>query len=259
MMEQLRRTHPTFVHCFLPQHGAGLCDVRAPDNMQGSKTSLNMGRPQDDVSINVPLVRAQLRGVQILDAVRLHKVGFPESLSYSAFWRRFSILDEGTRSPGVGEEKVAVENLIKSLDLDKSSFRMGNTMLFTREGVIAGLEEERDHRLKEKIVRLQALARGHLARKRLNNKRTQDIAMRCIQKNVRKFMGVRGWPWWRLLVKVAPLLNVHRTEEQLQARTDELEMLKAKLEKVEKDRVEEEQLQARTDELEMLKAKLEKV
>ena len=93
-------------------------------------------------------------------------------------------------------------------------------------------------RLKEKIVRLQALARGHLARKRLNNKRTQDIAMRCIQKNVRKFMGVRGWPWWRLLVKVTPLLNVHRTEEQLQARTDELEMLKAKLEKVEKDRVE---------------------
>ena len=31
---------------------------------------------------------------------------------------------------------------------------------------------------------------------------TQDIAIRCIQKNVRKFMGVRGWPWWRLLIKV---------------------------------------------------------
>lgn len=236
MMEQLRRTHATFVHCFLPQHTAGLCDVRTVDSLQGSKTSINMGRQGEEVSLNVPLIRAQLRGVQILDAVRLHKVGFPESLSYSSFWRRFSLLDEVSKSPGIGEEKLAVENLVKSLDLDKSSFRMGNTMLFAREGVIAGLEEDRDHRLKEKIVRLQALARGHLARKKLNNKRTQDIAMRCIQKNVRKFMGVRGWPWWRLLIKVTPLLNVHRTEEQLQAKTDELEMLKNKLEKVERDR-----------------------
>lgn len=32
-------------------------------------------------------------------------------------------------------------------------------------------------------------------------------------------MSVREWPWWRLYVKVAPLLNVHRTEDQLKAKT----------------------------------------
>ena len=48
---------------------------------------------------------------------------------------------------------------------------------------------------------------------------TQDIAIRCIQKNVRKFMGVRGWPWWRLLIKITPMLNVHRTENQLKSQT----------------------------------------
>ena len=48
---------------------------------------------------------------------------------------------------------------------------------------------------------------------------TQDIAIRCIQKNVRKFMGVRDWHWWRLLIKLTPLLNVHRTEDQLKSRT----------------------------------------
>lgn len=47
----------------------------------------------------------------------------------------------------------------------------------------------------------------------------QDLAVRCIQRNVRKLMSVREWPWWRLYVKVAPLLNVHRTEDQLKART----------------------------------------
>ena len=48
---------------------------------------------------------------------------------------------------------------------------------------------------------------------------TQDIAIRCIQKNVRKFMGVREWQWWRLLVKLTPMLNVNRTEDQLKSRT----------------------------------------
>lgn len=46
----------------------------------------------------------------------------------------------------------------------------------------------------------------------------QDLAVRCIQRNVRKLMSVREWPWWRLYVKIAPLLNVHRTEDQLKAR-----------------------------------------
>jgi len=60
--------------------------------------------------------------------------------------------------------------------------------------------------------------------------------VRCIQRNVRAFMQVRDWPWWRLLVRVTPLLNVHRTEEQLQIANDELQALKTKLEKLESDR-----------------------
>lgn len=49
-------------------------------------------------------------------------------------------------------------------------------------------------------------------------------------------MQVRDWPWWRLLVRVTPLLNVHRTEEQLKIANDELAMLRVKLEKLESDR-----------------------
>ena len=60
--------------------------------------------------------------------------------------------------------------------------------------------------------------------------------MRCIQRNVRAFLAVRDWPWWRLLVRVTPLLNVHRTEEQLKIANDELQTLRLKLEKIENDR-----------------------
>lgn len=49
-------------------------------------------------------------------------------------------------------------------------------------------------------------------------------------------MQVRDWPWWRLLVRVTPLLNVHRTEEQLKIANDELQSLRAKMEKLEGDR-----------------------
>jgi myosin-18 len=47
----------------------------------------------------------------------------------------------------------------------------------------------------------------------------QDLAIRCLQKNVRKFMGVREWPWWRLLIRLTPMLNVQRTANQLKTQT----------------------------------------
>ena len=77
------------------------------------------------------------------------------------------------------------------------------------------LESQRDEKLAGMVVNLQAHCRGFLARRKLSQRKLQDLAVRCIQRNVRKFMLVRDWPWWRLLVRVTPLLNVHRTEEEL--------------------------------------------
>merc|ERR1712025_1466425 len=105
-------------------------------------------------------------------------------------------------------------------------------------GVLGQLEEERYDRIGTKIINLQAYCRGYLARKKAKKLKTQDIAIRCIQKNVRKFMGVRGWPWWRLLIKVTPMLNVHRTENQLKSQTEELDALRNKYEKIDKERQE---------------------
>lgn len=85
-------------------------------------------------------------------------------------------------------------------------------------------------------MQLQAYCRGHLARKRVSQRRVQELAVKCIQRNVRAFMQVRDWPWWRLLVRVSPLLAVNRTEEQLKIANDELVTLKTKLEKLETDR-----------------------
>ena len=132
-----------------------------------------------------------------------------------------------------GGERQAVEQLLEDLDVETNNYRLGNTQVFLRSGIISQFEDERYERLGDKIVSLQAYCRGYLARRSSRRLRSQDLAIRCIQKNVRKFVGVRDWAWWRLLIKVTPLLNVHRTEEQLKAREDEVDKLRARLDKLE--------------------------
>ena len=53
LLEQLRRTKVQFVHCFLPQHNSGLCEIKGVNNSTGTKS--------DEILMNVPLVRSQVR------------------------------------------------------------------------------------------------------------------------------------------------------------------------------------------------------
>ncbi|KAL1399482.1 hypothetical protein pipiens_008180 [Culex pipiens pipiens] len=137
-------------------------------------------------------------------------------------------------SPVAEEDVVSDKNVATSCDQIVPP-RCDTEVLF-RSGVLNQLEAKRDELLSDRIIQLQSYCRGHLARKRLAQRRVQELAVKCIQRNVRAFMKVREWPWWRLLVRVTPLLNVHRTEEQLKIATTELQVLKSKLEKVEGER-----------------------
>lgn len=232
IVETLRRTRLHFVHCLLPQHNAGLCELKTTLLMP-SKTSSS-----EEILMNVPLIRSQIRGASLLDAVRLHKQGFPDHMLYSEFKRRFEILAplEVRQSSPILDEKKAVEILMENLDIDKTQYRFGLSQIFFRTDALLQLEEQRDERLHGTIIHFQAFCRGYLARKKLAKLKVQDVAIRCVQRNVRKFMAIRSWPWWRLLVKVLPLLNVHRMEEELRTKSDELENLKVKVEKLEKER-----------------------
>ncbi|XP_043225298.1 unconventional myosin-XVIIIa-like isoform X2 [Amphibalanus amphitrite] len=239
VVEQLRRTRARFVHCLLPQHTAGLCELRpATANTTAPSAGQKTASPEE-IIINVPLLRSQLRGAQLLDALRLHKQGYPEHMPFAEFRRRFALLapdvtvDEG--STAGGDERAAVDQLMLQLDVDPASYRLGLSQIFFRSSALPQLEERRDERLQDKIVRFQARCRGLLARRQFARRKVQDVAIRCIQKNVRKYVGVRDWPWWRLLVRVTPLLDVHRTEQQLQSATEELATLRERVEKLEKE------------------------
>lgn len=131
---------------------------------------------------------------------------------------------------------MTVEDILTLNEIDTSTYRIGLSQVLFRCGVLNQLEAKRDELLSDRITQFQAMCRGYLVRKKLSQRRVQELAVRCIQRNVRAFLSVRDWPWWRLLVRVTPLLNVHRTEEQLKIASDELLTLRSKLEKYENER-----------------------
>lgn len=100
------------------------------------------------------------------------------------------------------------------------------------------MEDARDDKTTDTIVELQSVCRGFLARRKLKKLQVQCTAIRCIQKNIRCFLVVNNWPWWRLYTKVLPLLDVHRTEEELKNKSGEVDTLKSKLARLEREKKE---------------------
>ncbi|XP_060649879.1 unconventional myosin-XVIIIa isoform X5 [Drosophila nasuta] len=140
--------------------------------------------------------------------------------------------------PQLVATKVAQVQAVRCIQTQVEIYPTYTKEILFRSGVLNELEAKRDVLLSDRIIQLQAFCRGYLARKKMSQRRIQELAVRCIQRNVKAFLAVRDWPWWRLLVRVTPLLNVHRTEEQLKIANEELIMLRAKLEKIEYDRSE---------------------
>ncbi|XP_050079947.1 unconventional myosin-XVIIIa [Anopheles maculipalpis] len=245
LIDTLRRTGMHFVYCYLPQHNGGTAmmangvGLEHQQQHQSSPAEIG-GRQREDDIINIPLLRSQLRGSQMLDFARLYRLGFPISVPLAEFVIRFGLLAEGGTTIGPGAnangEAAMVDSILNNCEVDSSVYRIGTSQVFFRSGVLGALEAKRDDLLSDRVIQLQAHCRGYLARKRLARRRLQELAVKCIQRNVRAFLKVRDWPWWRLLVRVTPLLAVHRTEEQLKAATVELQQVRAKLEKIEAER-----------------------
>ncbi|XP_068765636.1 unconventional myosin-XVIIIa isoform X15 [Struthio camelus] len=244
LIDSIKKSKMHFVHCFLPKaEGAG-GDPRGLPSRRVSGSELDLPAEHCEaglMQLDVPLLRAQLRGSRLLDALRMYRQGYPDHMVFAEFRRRFDVLAPHlTKKHGrnyiVVDEKRAVEELLESLDLEKSSYHMGLSRVFFRAGCLARLEEQRDEQTSKNITLFQAACRGFLARQLFKKRKIQDLAIRCVQKNIKKNKGVKGWPWWKLFTTVRPLIEVQLTEDQIRGKDEEIQQLKGKLEKVEKER-----------------------
>ncbi|XP_055258429.1 unconventional myosin-XVIIIa isoform X13 [Moschus berezovskii] len=247
LIDTVKKSKLHFVHCFLPVAEGWAGEPRSAASRRVSSSS-ELDLPPGEhceagglLPLDVPLLRAQLRGSRLLDAVRMYRQGYPDHMVFSEFRRRFDVLAPHlTKKHGrnyiVVDERRAVEELLESLDLEKSSCCMGLSRVFFRAGTLARLEEQRDEQTSRNLTLFQAACRGYLARQHFKKKKIQDLAIRCVQKNIKKNKGVKDWPWWKLFTTVRPLIEVQLSEEQIRNKDEEIQQLKSKLEKVEKER-----------------------
>ncbi|KAK1800878.1 hypothetical protein P4O66_006054 [Electrophorus voltai] len=195
----------------------------------------------DGGSFDVPALRIQLHSTHLLPALQLYRIGYPEHMSLSDFRCRFQAL-----SPPVMKrygsvfitpnERKAVEELLSELDLDKKSIVLGAGRVFMKRGVLTSLARQRDALVSGWLGHLQAACLGHLARQRYRHLKVQQMAVSCIQRNVRVLTTVATWSWWKLLCKVRPLLDVNIVDCRLRAKEEEISSLRRRLEKSEKER-----------------------
>ncbi|XP_012588970.1 PREDICTED: myosin-14 [Condylura cristata] len=199
LMATLSNTNPSFVRCIVPNHEkrAGKLEPR--------------------------LVLEQLRCNGVLEGIRICRQGFPNRILFQEFRQRYEILTPNAIPKGFMDGKQACEKMIHALDLEPNLYRVGQSKVFFRAGVLAHLEEERDLKVTDIIVSFQAAARGYLARRAFQKRQQQQSALRVMQRNCAAYLKLRHWQWWRLFTKVKPLLQVTRQDEVLQARAQELQ------------------------------------
>uniref|UniRef100_A0A3Q3EEH9 Myosin, heavy chain 9a, non-muscle n=1 Tax=Kryptolebias marmoratus TaxID=37003 RepID=A0A3Q3EEH9_KRYMA len=204
LMTTLRNTNPNFVRCIIPNHEkkAGKLDPH--------------------------LVLDQLRCNGVLEGIRICRQGFPNRIVFQEFRQRYEILTPNAIPKGFMDGKQACVLMIKALELEPDMYRVGQSKVFFRAGVLAHLEEERDVKITDVIISFQALCRGYVARKAFAKRQQQLIAMKVIQRNCAAYLKLRNWQWWRLFTKVKPLLQVTRQEEDLIAKEEELLLVKEK-------------------------------
>ncbi|XP_066520338.1 myosin-9a [Hoplias malabaricus] len=209
LMTTLRNTNPNFVRCIIPNH----------EKKAGK--------------LEPHLVLDQLKCNGVLEGIRICRQGFPNRIVFQEFRQRYELLTPNAIPKGFMDGKQACALMIKALELDPNLYRIGQSKVFFRAGVLAHLEEDRDIKITNVILKFQAWCRGYVARKAFAKRQQQLTAMRVIQRNCAAYLKLRNWHWWRLFTKVKPLLQMTRQEEEMQAKDEELEKVKEKQQQAE--------------------------
>jgi len=230
LMETLHNCDPHFVRCLVPN------------------THKKPGE------VEPPLIMHQLKCNGVLEGIRICMRGFPNRMLYPDFKLRYAIL-AAKELASSNDNKTAVWALMDKIEFSRERYRLGHTLVFFRAGALALLEEMRD----DIVLKLLRMLQGEIrlryrsieAKKRINQR---ELLVVC-QRQFRKYMALREWGWFIIILKTRPLIGLPNPEEELR----ELEA-KAQAtygvykEKVEtRKKLEEENIQIEADKKALLK------
>lgn len=223
LMELLRATQPHFVRCILP-------------NLKKSSSEFDK-----------KLVLDQLRCNGVLEGIRISRLGYPGRLPFSEFNDRYSIFSGDADEFGALIPRKQTEKILSEMDgsgmwVDGAGYRLGATMVFFRQGVLADIEDMRDKRIAALARTAQSLIRRKLVVRRFNLEKERARAITLLQENARRSVDFLRWRWWSLFLRIKPLLEVKKNEERSKEREEQIReyALLVEKERAEKRNVEEE-------------------
>lgn len=232
LMTQLQATHPHFVRCIIPNH------------------------KKQPKSLDSLLVLDQLRCNGVLEGIRIARSGFPNRLPFSDFKSRYQVLVPMPQ--GFVDGQKACQHILSGLKMDTNLYRVGLTKVFFKSGVLAELEEQRESCVRDVIVRFQAVARGCMTRRKFLKAQHRHEAALIIKQNLNVYSNLKNNKWWKLYVKMRPLLATSKDIVERRAKDAEVKRLEKKMAGIEEDResISERCRKAET-ELTKIQAKLE--
>uniref|UniRef100_A0A0R3RHL6 Myosin motor domain-containing protein n=1 Tax=Elaeophora elaphi TaxID=1147741 RepID=A0A0R3RHL6_9BILA len=237
LMGMLYQTHPHFIRCIIPNEkkASGVIDSA--------------------------LVLNQLTCNGVLEGIRICRKGYPNRMVYPDFKHRYAILAaDAARS---SDEKAASTGITDFLcnngKLSDEEFKMGETKIFFKAGILARLEDLRDEALRVIMTNLQAQVRTFLGLTDRKRRLHQKSGLLMIQRNIRTWCLLRTWDWFKLYGRVKPMLKAGKEAEEMEKLNDKIKTLEDTLLKEEGNRKElESQIADLTSEKDKLFENLEK-
>merc|ERR1719402_2104196 len=197
LLVTLNATDPHFIRCIVPNETKtpGLCTAS--------------------------LIMHQLTCNGVLEGIRICQLGLPNRMLYADFKQRYAIL--GAKFFATMGDQEAVKATFDDTGLDAEKYRVGSTKVFFRAGVLGEVEEIRDNVIGAMVCLVQNWVRGYMGRRKFRLLQEQRVALTVVQRNIRKYIGMKSWVWFYLWMRVKPLINQPRIEDairELKTRSD---------------------------------------
>lgn len=217
LIDEIRKTNQFFIRCIVPH---------PPENFG----NVNL------LDFDIPFVRNQFQCGELLKATRIYKQGYPESMHYPVFLRRFAVLnlpESKSDTPPTLDSKERSRILLgDTLQLDESKYKLGQSKIFFRVGTLHQLNSKIEEKTMNTFVLVQAYCRGYLARIHYEDLKLHDIATTIIQRNIRLYTELRHFSWWQLVQETKPLIQqseLFQFEEENKKLTEKLDTMTHKL------------------------------
>jgi myosin heavy chain 6/7 len=193
-MKTLGATSPHFVRCIIPNEikTGGIIDAH--------------------------LVMHQLNCNGVLEGIRICRKGYPSKVDFMSFVLRYCIIDpagsKGATADKAASKKGAI-SILNTSGLATDLYKVGLNRVLIKAGVLGTLEELRDAAISKILTMLQSHIRTYLMKKNIQSLIDQKKSIGTLQRNIKAYLVLRNWGWFKLFGHVKPLLNNAKKEVKI--------------------------------------------